>query len=556
MSTQRWHVAPRPSPALLLIPAVALVAGIYLSLRWTTTGTEYINAITGANDLRTPVLATITITAAIGLVLAIAIAATYTRWTRRPAAIRHRFLHSPGWQPRPRRAENSRRGVASKLAFLLPTAHRPTVADAAVVLGKDARGKDVYLACDESMLVIGPPGSGKDRRVAIPVLRSWPGPALVTSTKVDLAAATITERTARGPIAVFDPAGFGLTTNSPDDVTTPPATGHDPISALRWDPIRGCADKDVAARRGAAIVAGGTPTMSEQFWSVAATRILRAVLHAADLEHASIIDAASWATSVPGWITASEILHAHGETEWATALRDDAELDPRTSSSITATLTGTLIGTSNARLRQALVLAPGEDSVDLRDLLAASGTIYAVAPAEPDSHLVFRPWTTLLASEVAAVLREMAHGRRLEPPALLLLNELVHVCPLPELPGLLADGRGHNIATLAIVQDPAQLAARFSREEADAITAAAQHRLLLSAGGDATAKEWSELIGTYRRATTSRQHKAMGLTSTGSSISADDAPIMPANELRHLPYGCAVMLPRGATPTPLQLNGH
>ena len=38
MSTQRWHVAPRPSPALLLIPAVALVAGIYLSLRWTTTG--------------------------------------------------------------------------------------------------------------------------------------------------------------------------------------------------------------------------------------------------------------------------------------------------------------------------------------------------------------------------------------------------------------------------------------------------------------------------------------------------------------------------------------
>lgn len=543
MSTHRWHVPPKPSPALLLIPAVALALGAYLSLRWTTTPQEYVNALTGANDLRTPVLATIAIITGIGLAIAILLATVYRRWTRRPAAIRHRFLHSPGWQPRPRSAADTKAGITKKLPYLLPTTPRPRVDDAAVRLGRDPKGKDLYLACDESMLVIGPPGSGKDRRVAIPVLANWPGPALVTSTKVDLAEATLTDRAARGPVAVFDPAGLELSSD------------HGGPSTLRWDPIRGCTDKDIAARRAAAIVAGGTPSMNEQFWAVASTRILRAVLHAADLEGASIIDAAGWATSVPGWITASEILHAHGEPEWATALRDDAELDPRTSSSITATLTGTLIGMSNARLRRALVLDDHETSVDLHELLAASGTIYAVAPAEPDSHLVFRPWTTLLASEVAAELREVARGRRLEPPALLLLNELVHVCPLPELPGLLADGRGHNIATLAIVQDPAQLAARYSREDADAIVAAAQHRLLLSAGGDATAKEWSDLIGTYRRSSRSRQHKAMGLTSTSSSTSLDDAPVMPANELRHLPYGCAVMLPRGATPVPLHLYG-
>jgi type IV secretory pathway TraG/TraD family ATPase VirD4 len=213
------------------------------------------------------------------------------------------------------------------------------------------------------------------------------------------------------------------------------------------------------------------------------------------------------------------------------------------------------MGLSNTRLRAALTPVPGEVVVDIEQLLRASGTIFAVAPAEADSHLIYRPWTTLLASEVAAVLREMAKGQRLEPPALLLLNELVHVCPLPELPGLLADGRGHNIATLVIVQDPAQLAARYTPDEARAITAAAQHRLLLSAGSDDTAREWSDLIGTYRSTQRSRTHTPMGVTATSANTSLEDRPIMPPEELRFIPYGCAVLLPRGQAPLPLQLQG-
>ena len=294
--------------------------------------------------------------------------------------------------------------------------------------------------------------------------------------------------------------------------------------------------------------------MSEKFWATAATRILRATLHAAALADATVIDACDWATGIPGWITAADILHAHGAHDWARGLTDDANLDPRTSSSIAATITSTLIGLSNARLRAALTVPPGTTALDLPALLRATGTIYAIAPAEPDSHLVYRPWTTLLASEIAATLREHAAGRRLEPPALLLLNELVHVCPLPELPGLLADGRGHNIATIAVIQDPAQLAARYSRDDAQAITAAAQHRLLLAAGSDDTAREWSDLIGHTRTRTTSRTHTPMGVVAQSRNTSSERTPVMPAHELRHLPYGCAVMLPRGQPALPLHLH--
>jgi type IV secretion system protein VirD4 len=537
----RWHTPPRISPLVLLIPLAFAAIGVYRALGQVTGPQELYDAFRGANPYRTPMLVTALTILAVGVIVMIAVITVHKAITRRPSSVRARFLHSPGWARRGKDNPNTKRGVETRLHFLLPGITEAHVGDASVPLGVDARGREVLLTCDESMLVIGPPGSGKDRRVAAPVLAAWPGPVFATSTKTDLAQATIEARRARGPVAVFDPAGFGVA-----------GDGH---ASLRWNPVLGCEDKDVAASRAAAIIAGGLPTMSEKFWATAATRVLRSTLHAAALSTQSVIDACDWATNTTGWIAASEILASNGEHDWALALREDADLDSRTSSSIAATLTGTLIGISNVKLREALAPAAGDPAFDIAELLAASGTIYAVAPAEPDSHLVYRPWTTLLASEVAAVLREQAHGARLVPPALLLLNELVHVCPLPELPGLLADGRGHNIATLAIVQDPAQLAARYSREEAQAIIAAAQHRLLLSAGSDDTAKEWSELIGTYRAATRSRTHKSGGLTAQSSNHGTESLPVMPAHELRHLPYGCAVMLPRGQPAIPIELLG-
>ena len=533
---RRWYHAPRTSVLVLLIPLGAILAGGWLAIA-PLRGRQLTSALAGESGLGWPTLLTIGLAAVAGLIVAATITLVHQAHGRSPSAIRHRFLHARGWLPRPRTNPNTEKGIQSRLHFLLPHAQDARVSDASVPLGRDAKGRPFLLTCDESLLVIGPPGSGKDRRVAAPLLAAWPGPALATSTKTDLVQATIDARSRRGPVAVFDPAGFDIATED----------------TIRWNPVAGCQDRDVASRRAAALVAGGTPSMSEKFWATAATRILRACLQAAALSTGSVLDACTWATSIPGWITASEILREHRQREWANALRDDADLDPRTTSSIAATLSATLIGISNARLRAALT--PGAASADLGEILAASGTIYAVAPAESDGHLVFRPWTTLLASEVAAVLREQARGARLVPPALLLLNELVHVCPLPELPGLLADGRGHNIATLAIVQDPVQLAARYSPDEAKAIVAAAQHRLLLGAGSEETAREWVGLIGSYRAKTTSRTHKSMGVTAESTNSGLEDRKILEENELRHLPYGCAVLLPRGQPALPLHLYG-
>jgi type IV secretory pathway TraG/TraD family ATPase VirD4 len=99
------------------------------------------------------------------------------------------------------------------------------------------------------------------------------------------------------------------------------------------------------------------------------------------------------------------------------------------------------------------------------------------------------------------------------------------------------------------------LSARFSQDDAKAIVAAAQHRLLLATGADDTAREWSKLIGTYPARQTSRTHNAMGVTAASTNTSHDLRPIMAEDELRYIPYGCAVMLPRGQAPMPLHLYG-
>ena len=48
----------------------------------------------------------------------------------------------------------------------------------------------------------------------------------------------------------------------------------------------------------------------------------------------------------------------------------------------------------------------------------------------------------------------------------------------------------------------------------------------------------------------------MSVTAESTNSGLEDRPILPENELRHIPYGCAVLLPRGQAPVPLHLYGN
>ena len=57
------------------------------------------------------------------------------------------------------------------------------------------------------MLLLGPPRSGKTSGVIIPAVLAHQGPAVVTSTKPDVARATASTRARDGRAWMFDPSG-------------------------------------------------------------------------------------------------------------------------------------------------------------------------------------------------------------------------------------------------------------------------------------------------------------------------------------------------------------
>ena len=97
-----------------------------------------------------------------------------------------------------------RAGAAGARQDLAPLAGSPTGSDVGYLLGR-SRGQDVWASVEDSILVLGPPRSGKGLHVVINAILDAPGAVITTATRPDNIAATLTARQRRGPVAVFDP---------------------------------------------------------------------------------------------------------------------------------------------------------------------------------------------------------------------------------------------------------------------------------------------------------------------------------------------------------------
>src|SRR5579862_5219920 len=116
--------------------------------------------------------------------------------------------------------------------------------DQRIVVGVDQNGLAVA-GPQQSVLVLGPPRSGKTSGLVIPnVLAAW-GPVVSTSTKPDVMAATLPVRSERGRCWLYDPSG-----------TVPPPPG---VTRLRWSPLSGSGTWDGALLLARALVGAARP---------------------------------------------------------------------------------------------------------------------------------------------------------------------------------------------------------------------------------------------------------------------------------------------------------
>jgi hypothetical protein len=116
---------------------------------------------------------------------------------------------------------------------------RPVPDDVGYRLGV-AQGTACWASVEDSMLLLGPPRSGKGLHEVIPMLLDSPGAVVTTSTRPDNLAVTVRARARRGPVMVFDPEGLA---------------GHPAgLPALRWSLTRGCDTSRTAMIRAETLV--------------------------------------------------------------------------------------------------------------------------------------------------------------------------------------------------------------------------------------------------------------------------------------------------------------
>ncbi|MDQ2811539.1 MAG: TraM recognition domain-containing protein [Actinomycetota bacterium] len=396
------------------------------------------------------------------------------------------------------------------------------VTDYAVRLGRAQLGRRCLGRMEDQQLVIAAPRTGKSGYLADRLL-DHPGPAITTSTRVDLYALTAGVRSRRGPVEIFNPQNIGGL-----------------ASTFSWDILGPCRDL-VMARRIAAWLTGATVSQGanlgniEWFGAKAATA-LGVIMWAAAVSGRTITDVFGW---VQLWNhdQALRVLADHPDsTPEMLAVAKRAFADNRTSGSIRDSMELSLAWAIVPQLADAVTPAPGR-GFDVQRFLGQNGTLYLVAPGDEDSPVasVFAAFTSWVHWAAGLAGTNSPHGR-LDPPLWLGLDEVSQICPI-NLPVLLADSAGKGIMITAVVHGVSQLQERWGEHGAATILATCGTKVILPGLSDSQTLESLSAL-------------------CGSVVIGDDdtVPVVPPELIRALPDWRALVIRMNLSPCVVKIR--
>lgn len=393
----------------------------------------------------------------------------------------------------------------------------------------DLGGKALYSQYEDPETVYAVTRSGKTRSIVTRRVLEAPGPVLATSTKVDALAYTwLPRQRAMGSRTwAFDPMNLA----------------HGPLP-VRWNPVVGCEDFNIARERG---IAFATASSSETDggntgWFVQrGSQILGYFFHAAALAGRDI-------DSVHRWVShpeeALEILRAVGtrSSQMMVATLQDLMVDmaAETSSGFKGTMQGALEPIMIPSVLEALTPAY-EDSFDAEAFLTSKDVLWVLSP---DKEGAVAGVTTMLVDHIENTARRMSNdlpGQRFTPPLSNILDEAAHIAALPNLDSLYAEGPGRGIFTCAVFQDDSQVTKRWGTDTAKVIYQ--QTRALYVLGGSKD-QQWNErianLTATYEEARVTYTSSQSG-SSTSTHTQRRHA-LLPS-DVGKLPIGEAILAP-------------
>ena len=434
--------------------------------------------IVGALDRGTRGQSTVGVIFGIAWLVVFAVAALPQRAQRRGFAwLRHR---------RPRRR---RRPATDPLAAVRQAA----LSSGGVYLGADERGGARYARPQRAVLVLGPPRSGKTSGVIIPALIAHTGPAVSTSTKIDVARATRPARERGGRTWLFDPTGTG--------------GGVGTSEQLRWSPVQSSVSWDGALLMARAMTtSSGIGTTDRSHWANRAQALLAPLLHAAAVHDRDM-------QAVVEWVMRHDINDAG-------VLLEDERCSPMAFHSLlgihhTEDRERSSIFSATADALQAYtgehaLTAATDPNFDADAFVRSQDTVYIHAPA--DAQAAVAPVVCGLLSEIRrATYRAHNRGQLTHGRVLFALDEVANIAPLEELPQIASEGGGQGLTLLAALQDLSQARHRWGAQADGFLTLFGAKLLLPGIADPKTLEAVSTMLGEYDRQMISRSVPQVGL---------------------------------------------
>ena len=272
-----------------------------------------------------------------------------------------------------------------------------------------------------SLLVVGPTQAGKTSSLVVPAVLAWTGPVVITSVKNDVAAVTETWRRTLGHVQRLEP-------------------GRD--DGLTWDPLEGIGSLRQALRVAQSLTRESGRAESE-FWNLLAVKLLAGLFVAAQRRRLTIFDVAAVVES-RRW---SEWIDDGAQSAHEAMLRSFLEYDAKTLDGVVTTAETMLLAW---RFRQ--------PTAHISHVLDGANTLYLCSTR--GEHATYEP---LFRGALRGVLEEqqVRYDEGRARSLLLVLDEAATVASLDELDQLAATLSGLKVTLVTVVQDFAQLVARW-----------------------------------------------------------------------------------------------
>lgn len=345
-------------------------------------------------------------------------------------------------------------------------------------------GPLVRLGRRSSLLVVGPTQVGKTSSLVVPTLLTWTDALVVTSVKRDVLEVTRRWRASLGDVQILEP-------------------GRD--TGLTWDPLEGVHTLRHALRVARDLTSRAPAHGDSDFWNALATKLVAALLASAHERGATIFDVAA----VVERRTFDQWLDEGVVSEASNLLTSLLGHDPKTLDGLVTTAETMLLPW---RFPQPLAR--------VRSVVTGPNTLYLCSPRGEQHHYesLFRGALRTVLEEQQRLVDE-GRQRRL----LLVLDEAASVAPLEELDQLAATVSGLDVTLVTVLQDFAQLVARWGPRAATIVN---NHTTRLVMGGLADPTVHQYLPEIVERADPAKEVPLRQRTGGTALVVAEQRPVL------------------------------